>query len=637
MKELVTGKVVIGGWTIEPGLDRLRRDDAEVRLEPRQMDVLIYLAGRRGEVISAEALIDEVWKGVVVGDDAVYQCISKLREALGDDSHHPTYIETIVKRGYRLIAPVRVLKKKNGDSDAPELTSKTTAGGRKKALALTGVLALALLIVAYQYLNVTRTPTSPVPERSIAVLPFADLSPDGDQEYFADGIAEDLLNALARVPQLRVTGRTSSFTFRGGNEDLRVIGEVLGVAHLLEGSVRRDGTRVRVTAQLVKASDGFHIWSETYDRDMTDIFAIQDEISQAIVAALKVTLIGEAGPLVQSSTQNMEAYNLYLQGLHQLAQRTPQSFQVAIRVLDEAIARDPDFADAYTALARVYYVAPFFTADIPLAEAAEKGRAASRMAIALAPDDPKALTSSALAKFIIDWDFEGAARDFERAVQLSPNDPEIHNFYGDYLRSVMDLEKAIEIEGRATELDPLFPVNWVDLGWAYYEAGDFEHAVAAFKQALAIDPRRETGLEGLVFTYMHAGQIDEARNAWAELNAVYPEGHRAAYHRPVFAILDGEKERANAMIDAYLAMPGVRETYPVLIAELYYLAGDIDQTLAWLERAYETRSFQLLTRFDLLDPRNLHEEPRILEILGRPGLKELIDLRRQNLGLDTAQ
>ena len=540
------------------------------------------------------------------------------------------------------LTPEGVKKTHEVDADA----SITHSTGRKLDRMIIGALVVAVAFLVYDRTSGPPAPTAPPAveaepaaegPKTIAVLPFADMSPDQSQEYFADGISEELLNVLVRVEGLRVSSRTSSFSFKGKDTPIPEIAAALNVDHILEGSVRSQGNRVRITAQLIDVKTDSHLWSASFDRELDDIFAIQDEIAAAIVAALKVALIGEAGPLVEASTQNMEAYNLYLRGLHQLALRTPQSFEAAIDVLEQAIALDPDFADAYSTLSRVFYVAPRYSPDIPFAEAAERGRAAARTAIQLAPDDPKALTTSAMAKLVLDWDFEGAEMDFKRAVALSPNDSELHNFYGDYLRNVFDFEKAIEIEGRAAELDPLFPVNWTDLGFTYQLAGEYDNAVAAYERALAIDPRRDSALEGLVLTYWHAGRIDEAKRALANLIAAYPDSFHPAYYRPVFAILDGDNDRASQLIADFMAFPGVRESNPVSIAELYYLAGDVDQTVTWLESAYEARSYELLGQFAVTDPRNPPDDPRILEIFERPGLKKLMDLRRRNLGLDTAQ
>ena len=537
--------------------------------------------------------------------------------------------------------------KKTAEVDAD--TSITPSTGRKLDRMIIAALVIAVAFLVYDRVS-TPPPVEEAPPlaeagpaaeakavKTIAVLPFVDMSPEKNQEYFADGISEELLNVLVRVEGLRVSSRTSSFSFKGKGTPIPEIAAALKVDHILEGSVRSQGNRVRITAQLIDVKTDSHLWSQTFDRELDDIFAIQDEISQAIVAALKMTLIGEGGPLVETSTRDMEAYNLYLRGLHQMARRTPESLKAAIELLDQAIVLDPQFADAYTTLGRVYYVVPFYTLEISFREAAEKGREATKRAIALAPDDPKALATSAITKSTFGWDFEGAARDFEKAFALSPNDPEIVNFYGDFLRDVMDLDRALEIEGRAVDLDPLSPIYWTDLGLTYEIAGNHDQAAAAFGRALAIDPGREIALEGLVYTHLRAGRIDEAKRRFKNLAAALPEASGVAYYRAVLAILDGDKEGPAKWIENYLQHPGVQESYPVSIAELYYFSGDIERTVVWLERAYERRNFGLLTRYEFNDPRALPDEPRILEILGRPGLKELMDLRRKNLGLDEAQ
>ena len=489
---MVEGKyqhITVGDWTVEPGLDRLRQGGAEVSLEPRHMDVLMYLAARPGEVVSADELIAEVWQGVVVGDDAVYHCISRLREALGDDSHHPTYIETIAKRGYRLIAPVRFVKEQEGRPYAPEMVLKTTGGGRRKVLALTGVLALGLLIVGYQYLNGTRTPTPPLAERSIAVLPFADLSPQGDQEYFADGIAEDLLNALARVPQLKVTGRTSSFTFRDRNEDVRVIGEVLGVAHVLEGSVRRDGNRVRVTAQLLDTADGFHLWSATYDRELADIFAVQDEIAGSIVEALKKRLgiEVESAPRVAAAA-NAEAYVAYLLGVHRMEKRGAGPLAEAAAHFEQALEIDPGYAPALARLGMTYLLLSRYSAvNYPQTAMRQQALPLIDRALALAPDLPESQAAKGYFHFR-QMDFTAAEPYFRRAIQLNPSYATVYSWLGNVMRVTLRFDEALAWRKKSVRADPLSPLALHNMIDAYGVRNMIRQAQALFPRLQQVNP-----------------------------------------------------------------------------------------------------------------------------------------------------
>jgi adenylate cyclase len=264
----------IGSWVVAPRLNSISSEGRTVRLEPKVMEVLLCLAESPGETLSKEQLFQAVWPKIIVTEDVLKRCIAELRRAFGDDARNPHIIETIAKRGYRLLAPVSAL------------AAATTA---------------------------------PVPPKSavtdsIVVLPFTNMSADPENEYFADGITEEIIDALAQIPGLHVVARSSAFSFKGKHIDVRIVGEQLKVRTLLEGSVRRADNRLRITAQLVSTADGYHLWSERYDREMKDVFAIQEEIAQAIAQRLQITFPWGGKPLVKISTPNLEAYQSYLKG-----------------------------------------------------------------------------------------------------------------------------------------------------------------------------------------------------------------------------------------------------------------------------------------------------------------------------------
>ena len=320
--------IKVGDWAVSPAQNLLERDGQSVKLKPRAMDVLVYLADHAGEVVSTDELISTVWQGRVVGDGTVYQSINQLRQALGDSTAKAGYIETIAKRGYRLVADVELIP---GGVDL------------QQPRRWIGVAAMAVVVAAVLLVVISNLRNDDVPA-SIAVLPFADMSPNGDHEYFGDGIADELLNELVRLDGLRVAGRTSSFSFKGSNEDLKVIGEALRVGSILEGSIRKDGDRVRVTAQLIDASDGYHLWSETYDRELADIFAIQEEIATSVSGALGVKLgVGGVNEFKGAGTRNIDAYDAYLQGR---GSRGDES----IRFLERATQLDPNYSAAWSML-----------------------------------------------------------------------------------------------------------------------------------------------------------------------------------------------------------------------------------------------------------------------------------------------
>jgi len=351
------------------------------------------------------------------------------------------------------------------------------------------------------------------PEKSIAVLPFADMSAAGDQAYFADGIAEEILNLLAKSPELKVTGRTSSFQFKGRNEDLRVIGEALGVATILEGSLRKSGERVRITAQLIRSSDGFHLWSETYDGDLSDIFALQEEIATAIAAELRAPLGLDVGALAGERTQNLEAYEHYLAGMAQYELRG-EALTEAIENLRTAVALDPDFTAAWAGLASAYYVMPGWLTEYQGAPPVKsviysKARYAALRARDLNPNMAQTLNALGnMHQTDHQWERNGAA--VRRAYELAPNSAAILEDYSEFLEFTGQWKKGLPITEHLVEVDPLKAFNWISLGWARWDMRDYEGAAAAFEKSLALDNPLEVGAHEYIGLLLSQGDADAA-------------------------------------------------------------------------------------------------------------------------------
>ena len=344
---------------------------------------------------------------------------------------------------------------------------------------------------------------------SIAVLPFADMSPEGDQEYFSDGMTEEILDALAKVPGLRVAARTSSFQFKGQNPDVRDVGEKLGVEAVLEGSVRRSEQRLRITAQLVSAEDGFHLWSETYDRQLADIFAVQEEIARAIVEALRVQLPGGGSePLVKEKTADLEAYNLYLRGRYVWNQRTKEGMEQAAEYFQQAVERDSTYAKAYSGLADAYTLLESY-GYMPTAEALPRARAAAEAALRL--DETLAEAHTSLAQTLMtDGDWEAAEREFLRAVELNPSYATAHHWYSILLASLGQTEEALREIRLAHELDPLSPIISYALATHLAIAGDDDAAIAQLEKTIELAPDFENSYGGLSAALFQMGQTNEA-------------------------------------------------------------------------------------------------------------------------------
>ena len=467
----------VGEWRVSPKLTNISKGGQTVGVTHKSMAVLVCLADANGEVVSRNDIMDDVWPGMVVTDDVLTQSIVELRKAFDDDAKHPRVIETIQKVGFRLIARVAPASEVSGAASSTEVP-RVARQYLIAALALLGVgIALWFLLDRQES---ARQPVILVEESpSIAVLPFVNMSDDPGNEYFSDGLSEEILNLLARIPGLKVIGRTSSFAFKGQNEDLRVIGQTLGVKTVLEGSVRKSGERVRITVQLVDVSDGMQIWSDSYDRTMTDIFAVQDDVAAAIIDALQIHV--GAVPSRGRPTENTEAYALFLKAR---ASFNAIDLRVAEEFLLQAIELDPKFAEAYELLAYTYWAQG--GGIIEVAEAEKLIGEAAAKALAIDPDlvVAQALLSAADANSYLSL---GAIEALERAVREQPSNPGPLRALGWYLQTAGYSREALGIAERFVDLDPLSPIaNWY-LVDALNAVGRTSEAIAALELMLQLD------------------------------------------------------------------------------------------------------------------------------------------------------
>lgn len=494
----------------------LRRDGELVAVEPQVFALLIHLIEQRERVVSKEELIEAIWEGRFVSDSVVSSRIKSARKALGDDGRAQAYIKTTHGTGFRFIAAVEEGATSEPPSAGPEnVTEKTATAANDDAAAMDttpaanasptqnltkpamlGLAAAAVALIALIAWNLrdpagdTETQTSasivsddagaqtaaPAPDEpaSIAVLPFDDFSQAGDQEYFADGIAEELLNVLAQVEGLRVTSRTSAFAFKGRGASTGEIAQALGVTHLLEGSVRKSGTTLRITAQLIDARNDQHVWSQTYDRALTaeNLFAVQDEISRAIVAELQGRI---DIPALNSAlkTASTEGYDAYLRGRGLIATRTEDSVKEGIAALNRAAALDPNFAPAQSALVEAYVLA-FSYAGLTKTQASALAAPHVERALVLAPDAPETLAAKGRALTVFESDEAGAIDYFTRAIAANPNFADAHRFLGLAQSNLLLLDDAQASFEMARRLDPLAPVIYANLFRVYWDKDDLD-------------------------------------------------------------------------------------------------------------------------------------------------------------------
>ena len=458
-------------------------------------------------------------------------------------------------------------------------------------------------------------------DQSIAVLPFVDMSPAKDQEYFSDGMSEELLNLLSKIPTLKVISRTSSFSFKGKNLDVRKIGENLGVENILEGSIRKSGNTIRITAQLIEVSKGTHLWSETYDRQMKDVFVIQDEISKMIVDILKIELTGKhANQLARGFTKNTEAYEDYLKGRYHWNMRTDDGIKKAIEYFEDAIKKDSNYAAAYSGLADTYLT--LFDYDLmSIDESTSKAKEAAQRALKINPLLAEAHNSLAHIN-LHEWNWESAEKGFQKAIELDPAYVLAHHWYALCLTAIGKPNEAVNEMKKARELDPLSTRINADLGMAYLAAKKYDEAIEQEKNTIELNPKAAGAywIRGMAYQqkklfgeaikdYRHALELSpEDQNYLAALGHVYASS--------------GNTPAARNILDTLFALNKREHVSPFFIALVYTGLNDKEKALEWLQKAYEEKSGSV--RYLKMEPRlqNLRNEPRYVELMKKIGLEK---------------
>ena len=515
---------------------------------------------------------------------------ARMRDYYEADGHGDELIIDLPKGGYVPAFRIREKEPEAAPPVAPEIYNNLHKGHDWRP-AIAGALIIAILALSIYLTSRRRAhPAASGPEvASIAVLPFADLSPDRDQEYFCDGMTEEIIDALARVEGFRVVARTSSFAFKGKQQDIREIGRKLNVGAVLEGSVRKDGNLLRVTAQLNSVADGYHLWSQTYERELKDVFTVQDEIAKAIVNTLQLKL---ASPQPKRS-ENVEAYDLYLQGQYHWNRWRTEGAERALQFFELATQKDPKYAAAYAGIADSYVWLSFF-GTLPPNDAMPKARAAAEKAIALDDSLAEAHTSLGYLKALYDFDWPGAERQFQRAIQLNPGLADAHFGYGIVFMAPQGrLEEALREMQLARDLDPLSPVINTYLALAYYFNRQPQEAVTFDQKALDLDPNFVEARLDLAIHGLDGKKFGEGfESNLAAAKGLAPESRIDLLYAFGYAV-QGKKAEALALVHKWdKQQPGVF-IRPSSIAMVYAALGDKEQMYAWLDRAYAERDGML--------------------------------------------
>ena len=610
----------------------LLRGQERVPIAPKAFDVLRYLVENPGRLVTQDEILDKLWPETYVNPEVFRKYILDIRKILGDRPDKPEFIETVTKRGYRFIAPVidesaaeqaelstpqetegKITKEKAEPGTArSELKS---ASGRQvllKAGIIAALVVAAGTAIGGHFRSSRKGANAPsLKNTSIAVLPFADISPGKDQEYFSDGLTEELINGLAKVSGLKVIGRSSTFQFKGKNEDLREVGRKLGVANVLEGSVRREGNQVRITAELIETDDGFQLWSQTYDREIKGIFAVQDEISQAATEALQLKLLGGNGQPIAPAFRSTspEAYQAYLQANYFVGRgQSKEDLSKALAYTEAAIKLDEKYAPVWALRSSVQTMMALdgLTDDT---EGFRKARHDAERAIALDPASTLGYLALARTQMTGDWDWDAAETSLSKAAALGPGSGEVFRVRSFLSEVLGNLDEAIKLEEQAIAVDPLRSDAYLRLGYLLYAAGRYGEAWPNLQRALELNPKT-------AFVHADLGEVlvaeGKPQQALAEIEKEPLEwgkltGQALAYHAL------GRDQDSNAALSGLIAK--YNNGAASQIAEVYAFRGESDKSFEWLERAYKQRDGGLIEIKN--DPllKNLRHGPRYTELL----------------------
>ena len=496
-----------------------------------------------------------------------------------------------------------------------------TDEGSRSPRRLVALTALSALIAVAAYFTFRPHGAPPDGTPSAAVLPFIDLSPEKDQEYFSDGLTDELITALSRIEGLKVAARTSSFQFKDAKADVREVGRKLGVATVVEGSIRKSGNRLRVSAQLVSAKDGYELWSENYDRELADVFAVQEEIARSIVAALRLRLGHQSdSALAERPTRDLDAYDLYLKGRFAWNQRTGGSMLLAAQYLKQAVERDSSFARAYAGLADASILLPQYSGVLPRV-AWPEAKSAALKALVLDSTLAEAHTSLAYGTMLYEWDWTAAEAGFKRAIAADPNYPTARQWYGDYLAGRGRLEESLKEMRRGVELDPLSRIIGGELAWTYYVMHRNDEALAQIDTLLRLDPNFSHTYFIQSLIYLQQRDYEKALVAVqrdSELGGSYaqPEGRRVWIHAGM-----GDTAAAKRALAALEERSKREYVAPWTFAVAYTGLGDKTRAIGWLNKGIDERDMIMAENlFDpILDP--LRRDPRFAEVERRMGLR----------------
>lgn len=624
-------------FELDPGAYELRRAGQSLKLERIPLKILFLLAEHPGQLVARDQIVERIWGSDIHldTDNSINGAIRKIRQALGDSCEDPRFIQTVTGEGYRFMAPMRL----PGDevplsaATAPSVTATEPAAfnpttNKLRSFKLLSALAATVVLATIGIVLVPRRnpAASPVSQRTmLAVLPFQNLTGDPSQEYFSQGMTEELIARLGGLdPQhLGVIARTSIMHYEGSSAPLNQVGRELGVQYVLEGSVRRDSARVRITAELIQIRDQTHLWVREYDRDPSTVLTVQDEIARSVSVEIQRSLhtqLKTEFPVRRADTAaSYEAFDLYLKGRFFWNKRTTEGFRQAADYFQQAISKDPDYARAYAGLADTYgLMSTWHQADQN--EVIPKARAAALKALEIDATLAEAHTSLALIAESYDYDWKTAEQEFRRAIQLNPDYATAHHWYAEYLSWQGRFEEALAESERARQIDPFSLIIASDHGAILYYSRQYDRAVEHCKTVLEMDPNNQRA-RGLLFaSYVQQGKFEDALKTLQRLHYP-PDSPWMAASRALLYGRWGQSAEAGKSLRQLekLSRSGRPDTLPGLIMA-YSSVGSNDRCLQLLEAARLRRSNAVVTLkvepgFD-----SLRSDPRFQSLLHRMAL-----------------
>jgi DNA-binding winged helix-turn-helix (wHTH) protein/Flp pilus assembly protein TadD len=570
----------------------LLRGDRAVHLTDKVFNILLLLVQKRGHLVTKEELMERIWEGSIVEENNLTVSISALRKALSKEQKRVQYIETVPRRGYRFIADVREMQHERVDS-TQEKESEASAANAGADISSTAATTLA-------------------------VLPLLNVSDEPNLEYLSDGITESIINALSKLHQLKVLARSTMFRYKGSNIDPIEAGRQLNAHALLTGRVLQINEELIVKLELLNIKEGSQIWGEQYRRKAADIFEVEEEISQEVSEKLKLRLTGEQKKeLTKRYTEDIEAYHLYLKGRYCWNKRTGEALKMAIEFFQRAIAKDQDYALAYTGLADCYAIIPFYS-NIPPKPAFDEAKKATDKALEIDDTLAAAHASLGFVKEYYEWDWVGADREYNKAIDLNPNYATAHQWYGMYFMKLGRFEKARRELKRALRFDPRSLIINADLGLPFYFTGQYDEAVEQYRKVLEIDGDFIWARFFLGWAYERSGRFSEALGEFQKAKMIDGRPEVSAMMAHTYAV-SGRRDEARNILNILEEQSKHHYISPYYMALIFAGLDDKDRAFGWLEKAYGDRNEWLV--WLKVDPRFdcLRTDSRFPELLRRIG------------------